>query len=81
LAEGSIYMTHHARYGHPERMVSQADVERCIQRGEVVCDPYLTPRGDWKAEFFRFAAGEKLSVVIVIEWESQVVIVTAIPEN
>ena len=74
---GEIMVSRHLARDHPERAISQAMIERCIQRGTCQCDPYINGYGNWQSEIFRHLAGQELTVVAAIEWETQVIVITA----
>ncbi len=60
-----------------ERGVTEEDVLKCLSLGRIVEGPAPNPRGNWKMTVHRFAAGEALDVVAVIEVpDDGVVIVT-----
>lgn len=67
----------HCRARMLERGVTEEDVLRCLRLGRIVEGPALNPRGNWKMTVRRFAAGETLEVVAVIEVpDSGVIVVT-----
>lgn len=67
----------HLYRDHPERRISPSQIERCLLKGTVQCDPYVNQYGNWQAELFRHMAGQQLTVVAAIEWEHQVIVITA----
>ena len=79
LAEGSIYMTHHAPVwaSRTHGLTSESNDASSAAKLFVIS---LTARG-LEGGVLSLCRRRKLSVVIVIEWESQVVIATAIPET
>lgn len=77
VAKGAIFVTYHLARDHPERKISQAQIEKCLEMGTVQNDPFLNAYGNWQSEIFRHMAGEELTVVAAIEWEIQVVVITA----
>jgi hypothetical protein len=77
VSAGKLKVNRHLKRDHPERAISQAQIERCIEKGTVQTDPYVNGFGNFQAEIFRHMAGHQLTVVAVIEWELQVVIITA----
>lgn len=79
LAAGSVRLTRHARFDHPERHISPAMINRCLEKGSVQTDPVLNMHGNWQAEILRHMAGEQLRVVAALEWEERIIVITAIP--
>ncbi|CAN7395798.1 DUF4258 domain-containing protein [Rhizobium sp. LjRoot254] len=77
MEKGRLALSEHARLGHPERNIDLLEIRQCIRLGMVQDDPYETLRGDWKAEFFRHAAGKSLTVVVALRRETRAVVVTA----
>jgi hypothetical protein len=77
VAKGHIRVSTHLYRDHPERGITQAMIERCLERGTVQTDPYRNKFGNFQADVFRHMAGEQLTVVVAIEWEMQAIIVTA----
>jgi hypothetical protein len=77
VAKGHVRVSTHLYRDHPERGITQAMIERCLERGTVQTDPYRNKFGNFQADVFRHMAGEQLTVVVAIEWEMQVVVVTA----
>lgn len=77
VGSGKIAVKRHLYRDHPERAISQAQIERCLERGTVQTDPYVNAYGNFQAEVFRHMAGHQLTVVAAIEWEIQVVVITA----
>lgn len=74
---GALKIQIHLARDHPERAISPAQIEKCLQMGTVQCDPYINQFGNWKAEVFRHMAGHELTVVAAIEWDEQVIVITA----
>jgi hypothetical protein len=68
----------HCRARMVERGVTEEDVLRCLILGRIVEGPALNLRGNWKMTVHRFAAGEALDVVAVIEMPDQGVIVVTV---
>ena len=77
VASGKLTVKRHLYRDHPERGISQAQIERCLEMGTVQSDPCLNQHGNFQAEVFRHMAGHELTVVAAIEWETQVIVVTA----
>jgi hypothetical protein len=77
VSSGNIRVRRHLYRDHPERAISQAQIERCLEKGTVQTDPYVNAFGNFQAEVFRHMAGHKLTVVAAIEWELQVIVITA----
>jgi hypothetical protein len=74
---GAVKVSIHLNRDHPERKISQSQIELCLIKGTVQSDPYINKFGNWQSEIFRHMAGHELVVVAVLEWERQVVVVTA----
>jgi hypothetical protein len=77
VSAGNIKVRRHLYRDHPERAISQAQIERCLEKGTVQSDPYVNTYGNFQAEVFRHMAGHQLTVVAAIEWELQVIVITA----
>lgn len=77
VAKGNVRVAAHLYRDHPERGITQAMIERCLEKGTVQTDPYRNQFGNFQADVFRHMAGEKLTVIVAIEWETQVIVVTA----
>lgn len=77
VAKGKLRVSAHLYRDHPERGITQAMIERCLEKGTVQSDPHRNQFGNFKAEIFRHMAGEQLTVVVAIEWEIQAIVVTA----
>lgn len=77
MDEGRLAFSEHARVDHPERNIDLLEIAQCIRLGTVQDEPYETARGDWKADFFRHAAGRGLTVVVALRRETRAVVVTA----
>lgn len=74
---GKVWVHRHLNRDHPERTISQAQIEKCLELGTVQCDPYINSHGNWQAEIFRHMAGQQLTVVAALEWKERIVVVTA----
>ena len=61
-----------------ERGVTEEDVLKCLMLGWITEGPALNARGNWKMTVHRFAAGEELDVVAVIEVPDDGVIVVTV---
>lgn len=79
-AEGSRvgFEEAHCRKRMIERGVTEEDVLKCLMLGRITEGPALNPRGNWKMTVHRFAAGEELDVVAVIEVPDDGVIVVTV---
>lgn len=75
-AEGRVALTRHVREDHPERGITPAMIQRCLLKGTVQGDPYLS-QGNWTGEIFRHAAGEALTVAVAIDWGRRLIVITA----
>lgn len=74
---GALKVAVHLKRDHPERAISHAQIEKCLLMGTLQCDPFLNSFGNWQAEVFRHMAGHQLTVVAAIEWDEQVIVITA----
>lgn len=74
---GCVKVSVHLSRDHPERRISQAQIEMCLIKGTVQTDPYQNQFGNWQSEIFRHMAGQEMTVVAAIEWEQQVIVITA----
>lgn len=77
VAKGAFKVSVHLKRDHPERAISHAQIEKCLCKGTVQTDPFLNQYGNWQAEIFRHMAGHELTLVAAIEWEKQVIVITA----
>lgn len=78
LVEAGCVKIHvHLGRDHPERKISPAQIEMCLIKGTVQTDPYMNQHGNWQSEIFRHMAGQEMTVVAAIEWQQQVIVVTA----
>ena len=77
VGKGHVFVTAHLNRDHPERRVSQAQIQKCLTLGTVQNDPYLNRYGNWQSDFFRHLAGEELTVVAALDWETDVIVITA----
>lgn len=68
----------HCRRRMVERGVTEEDVLKCLMLGRITEGPALNLRGNWKMNVHRFAAGEELDVVAVIEVPDDGVIVVTV---
>ena len=77
LVEMGAFKVHvHLKRDHPERAI-YAQIEKCLLMGTLQCDPFINGHGNWQADMFRHMAGHELTVVAAIEWEEQVIVITA----
>lgn len=74
---GCVKISGHLKRDHPERHISPAQIEKCLLKGTVQTDPSVNRFGNWESEVYRHMAGQELIVVAAIEWEKQVIVVTA----
>jgi hypothetical protein len=74
---GAFKVNVHLKRDHPERAISHAQIEKCLVMGTCQCDPFINEFGNWKAEIFRHMAGHELTAVAAIEWDEQVIVITA----
>ncbi|OAP43655.1 hypothetical protein ATC00_02030 [Sinorhizobium americanum] len=77
LETGQVKVTAHLRRDHPERAISFRQIEMCLEKGTVQTDPFLNAYGNWQGEIYRHMAGQELIVVAALEWEEQVIVITA----
>jgi hypothetical protein len=56
VASGNLKVRRHLYRDHPERAISQAQIERCLEKGTVQTDPYVNQYGNFQAEVFRHMA-------------------------
>ncbi len=77
LDEGAIKVVRHLARDHPERAISLLQIEQCLRKGTVQSDPFLNQFGNWQSEIFRHMAGHELTVVAAIEWDENVIVITA----
>ena len=73
--EGRVVFTGHGKARKDQRTSSLA-VMTCLQKGFVRDDPYLSLRGDWRAEMNRVTAGNDLTVCVALDWGKKVIVVT-----
>lgn len=77
VERGALKVLVHLKRDHPERLISFAQIESCLLKGTVQSDPFTNGFGNWQAEVFRHMAGHQMTVVAAIEWEDQVIVITA----
>jgi|GEM_PF-2605172 len=77
LQNGQVKVSTHLRRDHPERAISLRQIEMCLEKGTVQTDPFRNRFGNWQGEICRHMAGQELVVVAALEWEEQVIVVTA----
>lgn len=77
VENGCVKVSIHLSRDHPERRISQAQIEKCLIKGTVQSDPFINAYGNWQGEIYRHMAGQELTVVAALEWEQQVIVVTA----
>jgi hypothetical protein len=77
VKKGAVKVHVHLKRDHPERPISQVQIEKCLEMGTVQTDPVFNRFGNWQAEIFRHLAGQELTVVAALEWEEQVIVITA----
>lgn len=77
VESGCVKVTRHLNRDHPDRRISQAQIEMCLLKGTVQTNPFVNQHGNWQSEVFRHMAGQELTVVAAIEWAEQVIVITA----
>lgn len=73
----AVVVLRHLRRDHPERRVSLTQIYKCLEMGTVQEGPFLNSHGNWQSTLFRHMAGEPLTVVAAIEWDKNVLVITA----
>ena len=74
--EGRVAFSNHGLERAGQR-TSTVEVMTCLKKGVVRDDPYLSIRGDWRAEISRVTAGANLTVCVALDWGRKVIVVTA----
>lgn len=77
LDTAPLKVSRHLKRDHPERQISHVQLAKCLRAGTVQTDPFVNQHGNWQAEVFRHMAGHELLVVAAIEWELNVIVITA----
>ena len=75
-----VSYTVHARQRMRERGIEPANVIRCLRRGVVTEGPTMNIRGNWQVRMTRTTDGRDLHVVVALEWQSRLIVVTAITD-
>lgn len=71
-----IVVLKHAR---KRKRINRRQIELCVQKGVITEGPFRNIRGNWQVTMCRRAAGEELKCAVVIEWATNVVVISAYP--
>lgn len=71
-----IVVLSHAQRRGSERRISRGQIEACLRKGTIIEGPYLNAKGDWQMNFYRHAAGEEITCVVIIDWPKRLLVVT-----
>lgn len=73
-----IVLTRHAVDRGRERNINRKQFEQCIRSGYIEEGPFLNEFKNWQVTMVGYYAGEEITVVVAIEWASQLIVVTLI---
>jgi len=73
-----IVLTRHAIERGKERNITRKQFETCLRTGYIDEGPFLNDFRNWQVTMVGYYAGEEITVVVAIEWASQLVVVTLI---
>jgi hypothetical protein len=73
----NIIDTMHSQARGRQRTITRRQMELCCQRGTVTEGPFVNSHGNWQMNLCRHAAGEEITCVVAIEWDTKILIVTA----
>lgn len=73
----NIVVVRHGKERAQQRRITRRQIELCVQKGTIQEGPYLNQHGNWQVNLYRHAAGEEVTCVVAIEWESRVIVITA----
>jgi len=78
LAEDSdrIVIVGHGRKRQRERKITRPQVEFCLRKGFIDEGPFLNEHGNWQSTMCCQHAGDELTVVVAIDWPSQLIVIT-----
>lgn len=66
----------HAKKRSAQRKITRRQIELCVQRGVITEGPFMNLHGHWQVNLERRAAGEEITCVVAIEWETRLIVVT-----
>lgn len=71
----NIVVIPYGRRRAQQRKITRRQIELCVQRGTLTEGPFLNQHSNWQMNFYRHAAGEELTCVVVIEWATHVLVI------
>jgi hypothetical protein len=72
-----VFITTHAERRMRERRISRLDIQRCLELGVIEEGPFRNDKDLWQMTVRRRSAGEEIRVVVAVDPDSMVVVVTA----
>lgn len=72
----NIVLITHAKKRIKQRSITRPQIETCVRRGFISEGPFLNDHGHWQVTLSCYAAGEELTVVVAIDWPSQLIVIT-----
>lgn len=72
----NIILTDHAKERMKERNITFSHVLGCLRKGHVSEGPYQGLKGDWKCNLTRAVAGIDITVTVVVDEETKVIVIT-----
>lgn len=73
---GRIYFTAHAEKRMRERQITRTQVIECLTGGRLTEGPAPDVHGKWTCRVERLVAGDAVGVVVAIDRESDLVVIT-----
>jgi hypothetical protein len=73
----NIVVIPYGRWRAQQRNITRRQIELCVQKGTIVEGPFLNQHGNWQMNFYRHAAGEKVTCVVAIDWVTRVLVINA----
>lgn len=80
LAQDSnkIVLSSHAIERGRQRSINRRQFEQVVRTGYIQEGPFLNDHRNWQVTMGGYYAGEEITVVVAIEWASQLIVVTLI---
>jgi hypothetical protein len=73
----NIVVIRHGKLRSQQRSITRPQIERCVQKGMITEGPFVNQHGSWQMNLSRHTAGEQITCVVVIEWATRVLVITA----
>lgn len=72
----NIVTIKHSKERGAQRKITRRQIELCVQKGVLTEGPFVNSHGNWQVNLERRAAGEEITCVVAIEWETKLIVVT-----